>query len=119
MKDIIRMNQLAGIITESQAKKMMAILNEEQDIFDEWDFQQYLETLMDKTPTQMLTPKPGKYDITYIKDKGEYHLFPSGKTGNFNRETQSYDGKPEFVAKASEVKKILDFLKQKGASPFK
>ena len=28
MKDIIRMNQLAGLITESQAKKMMAILNE-------------------------------------------------------------------------------------------
>ena len=28
MKDIIRMNQLAGIITEGQAKKMMAVLNE-------------------------------------------------------------------------------------------
>lgn len=29
MKDLIRMNQLAGIITEGQAKKMMEILNEE------------------------------------------------------------------------------------------
>ena len=29
MKDIIRMNQLAGIITEGQAKKMMEVLNEE------------------------------------------------------------------------------------------
>ena len=28
MKDIIRMNQLAGLITESQAQKMMEILNE-------------------------------------------------------------------------------------------
>ena len=28
MKDLIRMNQLAGIITEGQAKKMMEILNE-------------------------------------------------------------------------------------------
>ena len=28
MKDIIRMNQLAGIITEGQARKMMAVLNE-------------------------------------------------------------------------------------------
>jgi dUTPase len=28
MKDIIRMNQLAGIITEDQAKKMIATLNE-------------------------------------------------------------------------------------------
>lgn len=30
MKDIIRMNQLAGLITENQAKKMMEILNEEE-----------------------------------------------------------------------------------------
>jgi len=29
MKDIIRMNQLAGNITEGQARKMMEILNEE------------------------------------------------------------------------------------------
>ena len=29
MKDLIRMNQLAGLITEGQARKMMAILNEE------------------------------------------------------------------------------------------
>jgi hypothetical protein len=28
MKDIIRMNQLAGLITEGQAKKMMQVLNE-------------------------------------------------------------------------------------------
>ena len=31
MKDIIRMNQLAGIITEGQAKKMMKVLNEEEE----------------------------------------------------------------------------------------
>lgn len=30
MKDIIRMNQLAGIITEGQARKMMEILNENE-----------------------------------------------------------------------------------------
>ena len=28
MKDVIRMNQLAGIITEGQAKKMIQVLNE-------------------------------------------------------------------------------------------
>jgi hypothetical protein len=32
MKDIIRMNQLAGVITESQAKKMMEILNEDSPV---------------------------------------------------------------------------------------
>ena len=30
MKDIIRMNQLAGIITEGQAKKMLKALNENE-----------------------------------------------------------------------------------------
>jgi hypothetical protein len=36
MKDLIRMNQLAGLITESQARKMMAVLNEyvEMDLND-------------------------------------------------------------------------------------
>jgi hemerythrin len=29
MKDIIRMNQLAGIVTEGQAKKLLEVLNEE------------------------------------------------------------------------------------------
>ena len=33
MKDTIRMNQLAGLITEGQAKKMMQVLNEEEDLF--------------------------------------------------------------------------------------
>ena len=32
MKDIIRMNQLAGIITEGQARKMMTILNEDENM---------------------------------------------------------------------------------------
>jgi len=41
MKDIIRMNQLAGIITEGQARKMMEILNEEvklPQVGDEFSF---------------------------------------------------------------------------------
>ena len=36
MKELIRMNQIAGTITEGQAKRMLAILNEEEqiDMFD-------------------------------------------------------------------------------------
>ncbi len=34
MKDLIRMNQLAGVITEGQAKKMMGILNEGE--YSDW-----------------------------------------------------------------------------------
>jgi endo-alpha-1,4-polygalactosaminidase (GH114 family) len=32
MKDLIRMNQLAGTITEGQARKMMAVLNEKEQV---------------------------------------------------------------------------------------
>ena len=34
MKDLIRMNQLAGLITENQAQKMMAVLNEGE--YSDW-----------------------------------------------------------------------------------
>ena len=34
MKDLIRMNQLAGLITENQAQKMMAVLNENDTVQD-------------------------------------------------------------------------------------
>ena len=34
MKEIIRMNQLAGIITEGQARKIMEILNEDLKVGD-------------------------------------------------------------------------------------
>ena len=50
MKDLIRMNQLAGIITEGQAKKMIEILNEAEDF------------------------KEG--DMVFIKDKGEFEIKP-------------------------------------------
>ena len=42
MKDIIRMNQLAGLITEGQARKMMTILNEADS--DVEKLKDYLET---------------------------------------------------------------------------
>jgi hypothetical protein len=42
MKDIIRMNQLAGVITEGQARKMMEVLDEEDPDFDA--LKNYLET---------------------------------------------------------------------------
>jgi hypothetical protein len=38
MKDIIRMNQLAGIITEGQARKMMEVLDEEDNKSNYYSF---------------------------------------------------------------------------------
>jgi len=54
MKDIIRMNQLAGIITEGQAKKMMQILNE---YYDEQDFLDALKDLESAKPFLISPPK--------------------------------------------------------------
>ena len=56
MKEIIRMNQLAGIITEGQARKMMNILNEaDSDIETLKDFLETnsygMEVLDEKRPT--------------------------------------------------------------------
>jgi hypothetical protein len=48
MKDIIRMNQLAGIITEGQAKKMLEVLNEGTSEVNE------LFGLFKKTPFERL-----------------------------------------------------------------
>jgi hypothetical protein len=48
MKNIIRMNQLAGLITEDQARKMMEILNqaEHKSVFD--FVKQNLDSIMDE-----------------------------------------------------------------------
>jgi len=48
MKDIIRMNQLAGIITESQARKMMAVLNEAIGDFDPTGFMAAIKETLKK-----------------------------------------------------------------------
>jgi hypothetical protein len=50
MKDIIRMNQLAGIITEGQARKMMQVLNEE-----------------DSPKNKNFTPKEGTDILSFLK----------------------------------------------------
>jgi hypothetical protein len=51
MKDIIRMNQLAGILTEGQARKMMQILNENelQNIPENHPLKKDIENIFDTT----------------------------------------------------------------------
>jgi hypothetical protein len=51
MKDIIRMNQLANIITEGQARKMMEILNENelQNIPENHPLKKDIENIFDTT----------------------------------------------------------------------
>jgi hypothetical protein len=69
MKDIIRMNQLAGIITEGQARKMLKVLNEVNQ------------------PYKVLSKKTGKseysdnmYDDYELELYDENYTTPSGLT---------------------------------------
>jgi hypothetical protein len=57
MKDIIRMNQLAGIITEGQARKMMEILNEnpQSPMLD------YIEAYIGADEAEFKDPEKSKY----------------------------------------------------------
>jgi hypothetical protein len=66
MKDIIRMNQLAGIITENQAKKMMQVLNEEDNMNEE------SSSPSDKMHNLMLTYIKPEFHDKYPKDYGKY-----------------------------------------------
>jgi hypothetical protein len=58
MKDIIRMNQLAGIITENQAQKMMEVLDENKPLNE--------EKLKIKSSSSGLKEKPGYVDTILI-----------------------------------------------------
>jgi hypothetical protein len=76
MKDLIRMNQLAGIITEGQARKMMAILNEELDFPSE--VEQYLKD----NPFTSSNEFSGEFEIEFkkhIQDKLGRPLTPKEK----------------------------------------
>jgi hypothetical protein len=57
MKDLIRMKQLAGIITEDQARKMMEVLNEDSPV----------ETKLIKKGTKFKNNFNGKI-LTIVKD---------------------------------------------------
>ena len=53
MKDIIRMNQLAGLITESQARKMMAVLKEAIGDFNPTGFSAAIKETLKKLGYQV------------------------------------------------------------------
>jgi hypothetical protein len=88
MKDIIRMQQLAGIITEGQARKMMQVLNEEdtlkQDVLDFWD------TLLDDA-----AQSDGEYEAEWDT---EFFI-------------EQY---PEYKERKAEVEKVVKILKKEG-----
>jgi hypothetical protein len=79
MKDIIRMNQLAGIITEGQARKMMEILNKEEN--NEYSFENLIK--------QWVNDNAGGYgpdedDPQYFKFKKEMDILLNNTLEDFN-----------------------------------
>ena len=64
MKDIIRMNQLAGLITEGQARKMMRVLNENEE---ENDIISFLETHIEDVKKYLKKRFPYPEDLKMIK----------------------------------------------------
>jgi len=67
MKDLIRMNQLAGLITENQAQKMMAVLNEEKS-WDDVDKELADKEAQDMENAKAFTNTPqGKNAVRVIK----------------------------------------------------
>ena len=77
MKEIIRMNQLAGIITEGQARKMMQVLNEEEVPSN--------LNLTDKSNWKILYGPGGRtFQIQQIRPKTD-PTAPMGDSGRENR----------------------------------
>jgi hypothetical protein len=101
MKDIIRMNQLAGIITESQARRMMEVLGEEEVNSIE-NLEKQLESLplYDENDEENTTLKYGKYFFAKMSSKN-----PTGYM------YYAHDNeKNSFVANEPTPSKLLSYL---------
>ena len=128
MKDIIRMNQLAGIITEGQARKMLEVLNKEetlptrQEIFD--DFESMAKDLEAKTGATIRTVKfPDQFRFDVEGDKigwwdGQFDIVIRRRNPPSEVVKQAYDEANEWVS--SFPKKYKDYMswKAKGEEAF-
>jgi hypothetical protein len=113
MKDIIRMNQLAGIITEGQARKMMQVLNEEEvDSIENLEKQLESLPLYDKNDKENTTLKYGKYI---------FFRHPSSPTNDDYDEYKFYygafDKKGTWIAGENTIDELLSYLGLKKRKP--
>lgn len=99
MKDIIRMNQLAGIITESQAKKMLEVLNENE--------KPAIKILKDIYYFDKLSSLGTKDDVDEkYHDKAEL-VFKKGKT--VKDDTKHDDSEYKMITSSKRLKKGVDY----------
>jgi hypothetical protein len=110
MEDLIRMNQLAGLITESQARKMMAVLNEAES-----SLQTYLTGIASnlKKKPEVLAKEIIDYlnSVIVRKDsiptgKGTFYVVPSKKGAPFLMVMARTDKSKGFIAN-EEISKWL------------
>ena len=104
MKDLIRMNQLAGTITEGQARKMIAILNEATIAFPTWydsfvqklavKLQERIDLDVDDLKFEVVDPHLMGLDATMFGQQG-LNFFPTA--------VRSVLKDPEFAGKAMMV----------------
>ena len=96
MKDLIRMNQLAGTITEGQAKKMMAILNEGLEALSPEEAKIYFDKskynlYQGDSPETYIIMKAGEsYSLTAPKQGILYT--PKHKYGSWAKSTNGVEG---------------------------
>jgi hypothetical protein len=103
MKELIRMNQLASTITESQARKMMAVLNEAEDFKVGETYTASMPT--DSTGNKRMDVKvkflgkgrsnDGTLVVTPIQDT-KYKNSESGQEGVFEKDKQ-YNTEAEYL----------------------
>jgi hypothetical protein len=106
MKDIIRMNQLAGIITEGQAKKMLEVLNENEStkkrfIKEEYEnvtLEDFIETYVGPDRNEFMTK-------TWFIEKGNI-LFTIPYPDRY--------GKEDPTKPSKDVAKLENLLQQNG-----
>jgi hypothetical protein len=90
MKDIIRMNQLAGVITESQAKKIMEILDEKETTNELFGLGSKIQ-VTDKTDKNKLV-KVGTGDLVAYNPQYDNSGYATDNEGVYTIEKIKGDG---------------------------
>lgn len=118
MKDIIRINQLAGLITEGQAYKMMQILNEESD---EDLIKQLIDLPITYDDKNKKTVSYGNFFVIkepwFGKNRDVDDSFIFRVYSRLNKNRNPRTGPPSESFNSEDPKEIAYFVKSGGKNP--